>query len=111
MEYTTKRLKHCDLIQVSGRIDSQTSQELEKVFEAIIEEARFKIVVDMSDVEFISSAGLRLLINAQKTCKRLDRGEVVLANVPKRIYSAFDLAGFVPLFRIEKDVVEAVGSF
>jgi len=58
-----------------------------------------------------TSAGLRVLINTQKTCKRWNRGEVVLAQVPKRIYDALDLAGFVPLFKIFDDVTEAVGSF
>jgi anti-sigma B factor antagonist len=65
----------------------------------------------MSDVEFLSSAGLRVLINVQKTCKRWNRGELVLANVTQRIQETLDLAGFVPLFRFSDDVLEAVGSF
>ena len=64
----------------------------------------------MSGVEFLSSAGLRVLIDVQKTCKRWNRGELVLANVPQRIYETLDLAGFVPLFKFFDDVVEAVGS-
>ena len=51
------------------------------------------------------------MIDVQKTCKRWNRGEMVLANVPQRIYEALDLAGFVPLFKLFDDVVEAVGSF
>lgn len=111
MEVTTKEFKRCDLIEVSGRIDSQTAPELADVFEEITEAGRFRIVLDMSDVEFISSAGLRVLINAQKTCKRFNRGHIVLAEVPERIYEALDLAGFIPLFEIYDDPVEAVGSF
>jgi anti-sigma B factor antagonist len=65
----------------------------------------------MSGVEYISSAGLRVMINVQKTCKRWNRGELVLANVPERIYGALSLTGFVPLFRILDNVTEAVGSF
>jgi anti-sigma B factor antagonist len=65
----------------------------------------------MSGVEFLSSAGLRVLINVQKTCKRWNRGELVLASVPQRIYESLDLAGFMPLFKFFDDVVEAVGSF
>ncbi len=59
----------------------------------------------------MSSAGLRVLINAQKACKRYNRGEVVLAALPANISSALDLAGFIPLFSIFKDVTAAVGSF
>ena len=66
---------------------------------------------DMSGVEFISSAGLRVMIDTHKTCRRWNRGQVVLASVPKRIYNALDLAGFIPLFKFFDDVTEAVGSF
>ena len=51
------------------------------------------------------------MINAQKSCKRYNRGEVVLAAVPSNICSALDLAGFIPLFTIFDDVTAAVGSF
>ena len=111
MKVTTNQFKRCDLVKVKGRIDSYTAPELANALEAINQAGRFKIVLDMSEVEYISSAGLRVLISAQKTCKRWNRGEVVLAQVPKRIYDALDLAGFVPLFKIFDDVTEAVGSF
>ena len=65
----------------------------------------------MSGVSYVSSAALRVMINAQKTCKRWNRGEVVLASVPEPIYDALNLVGFVPLFRRFDDVTEAVGSF
>jgi anti-sigma B factor antagonist len=65
----------------------------------------------MESLDFISSAGLRVMINTQKSCKRYNRGEVVLAVVPSNIYSALDLAGFTTLFRIYDDVLTAVGNF
>jgi anti-sigma B factor antagonist len=111
MEVTTKELKRCDLVKIDGRIDSNTAPQLAEAFNAINEAEHFRIVFDMSGVDFISSAGLRVLISVQKTCKRWNRGELVLANVPQRIYEALDLAGFVPLFKFFGDVVEAVGSF
>jgi anti-sigma B factor antagonist len=111
MEVTTKQFKRSDLVKATGRIDSQTAPQLAEFFDAITEADRFKIVFDMSDVEFLSSAGLRVLINVQKTCKRWNRGELVLANVTQRIQETLDLAGFVPLFRFSDDVLEAVGSF
>jgi len=111
MEVTTKQLKRCDLVEAAGRIDSDTASQLGEAFDAINEAGRFRIVFDLSGVDFISSAGLRVLINTQKTCKRWNRGELVLANVPQRIREALDLAGFMPLFKLFDDVVEAVGSF
>jgi len=65
----------------------------------------------LSGVEFMSSAGLRVLVNSQKNCRRFNRGELVLASVPKNICASLDLAGFVPLFKIFDDVTAAVGYF
>jgi anti-sigma B factor antagonist len=111
MEINTSQYKHCDLVKVKGRIDSQTAPQLSQTFNAINETGHFKIVFDMSEVEYISSSGLWVLINTQKTCKRYNRGEVILALVSGRIKSALDLAGFVPFFKIYDDVLTAVGSF
>ncbi len=111
LEVTTKQFKRCDLVKATGRVDSNTAPQLAEAFDAINDAGRFKIVFDMSEVEYISSAGLRVMINVQKTCKRWNRGEMVLAGVPERIYGALNLAGFVPLFSIYDDTAEAVGRF
>ena len=111
MEVTTRQFKRCDLIAATGRIDSGTAPQLAEAFDAINEADRFKIVFDMGRVDFISSAGLRVLISVQKSCKRWNRGELILANVPQRIHEAMDLAGFIPLFKFFDDAIEAVGSF
>lgn len=111
MEINTTRFKHSDLVKVDGRIDSATAPKLGEALSAIIDEGRYKIIIDMSEVDFISSAGLRVLVNAQKTCRRYNRGEIVLTDVPANIYSALDLAGFTTLFKIFEDNLAAVGSF
>ena len=111
MDITTTRFKRCDLVKASGRVNSQTAPQLAEAFKELQDENRFKIVFDMSQVDFISSAGLRVMIDVQKTCKRENRGEMILAQVPERVYDTLDLAGFVDLFRIYEQVVEAVGSF
>ena len=111
MEITTTQYKSCDLIKANGRVDSYTSPELDKVLEEILNAGRYKIVLNMSDVEFISSAGLRVLISTQKKCKKFNRGELILSAVPERVNTALDLAGFVPLFKITDNDTDAVGMF
>jgi len=111
MQVTTTQYKHCDLVEAIGRVDSNTAPQLAEAFDAILAAKRFRIVFDMGKVEFISSAGLRVLISTQKECERLNRGEVVLVNVPEQIREALDLAGLVPLFKFFDAVVDAVGSF
>ncbi len=110
MEITSNQFKYCDLVKVAGRIDSSTAPQLGEVLSAVTDSGRFKIVLDMSKLNFISSAGLRVLINAQKTCKRYNRGEVILSEVPANIKAALELAGFTALFKIVDDTLTAVGN-
>ena len=111
MEITTTQYKHCDLVKANGRVDSYTAPQLADAFNQIMNNGRYKIVFDMSDLDFLSSAGLRVLINTQKNSKRYNRGEMVLVKIPENIYAALDLAGFIPLFHIYDDVLSAIGSF
>ena len=110
MEIEHIQYKHCDLVKAKGRIDSYTAPQLSEALNKITESGRYKIALDLSGVEFMSSAGLRTLINTQKVCKRYNRGELVLVNVPENIRAALDLAGFIPLFKIYDDVVSAIGN-
>jgi len=111
MEVTTQEFKQCNLITAKGRVDSATASLLGEALDATTKNGRYKIVLDMSDVEYMSSAGMRVLIVAQKECKKLNRGEVVLAAVSQRIKEALELAGFIPLFTIYDDITSAVGHF
>lgn len=111
MELSTSQFKHCDVVKVTGRVDSATAPKLAEELVRINDLGHFKIVLDFSNLEFISSAGLRVLISTLKNCKRYNRGDLVLAGLPANILSVFDLAGFTSIFKIYNDVLTAVGSF
>lgn len=111
MEITTIQYKHCDVLTVTGRVDSSTAPQLSEKLNEIINAGRHKIVLDLAGLEYMSSAGFRALIAAQRTCKHHNQGEVVLVNVPENINNALELAGFTTLFKIFKDLTSAVGSF
>ncbi len=111
MEITTQEFKHCDLIKVKGRVDSATAPEFAKALENSTNNDRFNIAVDMSELEYMSSAGFRALLATQRNCKRYNRGELVLAAVPQRVKEALELAGFTELFKTFEDATSAVGSF
>jgi anti-sigma B factor antagonist len=111
MEITNQEFKHCDLIKVKGRVDSSTAPEFTRALEKITNDGRFKIALDMSELEYMSSAGFRALLATQRNCKRYNRGELVLVNVPDRIREALELAGFTELFKTFDDPLEAVGNF
>ncbi len=111
MEVTTVQYKHCDLVKVKGRVDSFTAPKLAEALGILTKEGRYNIALQMAEVEYVSSAGLRVMIDVQKTCKHSGRGEMLLVSIPKRIYDTLDLAGFVPLFRFFDDETKAVASF
>ena len=111
MEISVKELKHCSLVAVSGRVDSSTAPEFSQALEDLMQKGVYKLAIDMSALEYMSSAGFRALLAAQRSCKRYNRGEVVLASVPERIHEALELTGFTELFKSFGEPLEAVGSF
>jgi anti-sigma B factor antagonist len=94
-----------------GRIDSDTAQELKETFKSIIDTGRFRIAFDMSEVDFMSSVGVWVLLDTQKSCKRYNRGDLVIASVNENIRHTLDLAGLIHFFKIYDSVLDAVGSF
>ncbi len=111
MEITHQEFKHCELIKIKGRVDSATAPQLVQTLEAANEHGKHKLVLDMSELEYMSSAGFRALLAAQRNSKKYNRGEVVLASVPERIREALELAGFTELFKTFDDPLHAVGYF
>ena len=107
----TKQLRRCDLVVTKGRIDTSTVKTLAEALASITGSGRYNIAINMKEVTFISSAGLGELIATQNICKKLHRGELVLAEVPKRVSEVLELAGLTPLFKAYDTEVEAVGSF
>jgi anti-sigma B factor antagonist len=111
MEITSQHFKHCDLLSVKGKVDSFTAPDLTKAIEALNNANRFKIILDLNKLEYMSSAGFRAILLGQRNCKRYNRGEIVLASVPKKVMDALELTGFTPLFKIFDEIIMAVGNF
>lgn len=111
MEIALTPIDNCDLVEIKGRIDSYTAPDLSEELADIFLKKRYRIILEMSEVIFVSSAGLRVLIDIQKTCKKNNQGEVVLVNVPPRVYETLELAGFAPLFKFFSNVSLAIQNF
>ncbi|WP_025745606.1 STAS domain-containing protein [Kallotenue papyrolyticum] len=116
MDITHRRLNRVDILSVDGRLTAAEAPQLQERFNELFREGRYRIVLDLQNLEYISSPGLRVLIEARKRAREwkltdFDRGDVRIVNLPPRIKEVFDLTGFTSLFHIYDDVVEAVGSF
>jgi len=112
MEVTAQKMKRCELVTVVGRIDSATAPELEDTLLGLIQSGEKNIVVNLRDVDFISSAGLKALLSAlMKVRKARPSGNVVISEIPADLKESFDLVGFDRLFSFYDDDIQAVGSF
>lgn len=98
MEVTVKALDHAELITVKGRVDSVEAPRFAQTLAAAGKRGKQKLIVDMSELEYMSSAGFRALAEAQHNHRRHKHGEVVLAQVPALVREALDLVGFAGYF-------------
>jgi anti-anti-sigma factor len=88
------------VVAPAGRVDSTTSETLERALAAALDGGARRLVVDFSDVSYISSVGLRVLLVTAKRM-RTERGALVLCGLGDAVRQVFDLAGFLPLFTVE----------
>ena len=108
---TRKAMNRVDLISTVGRIDANTAPLLDQTLQACLADDRYKLVIDLKGTDYISSAGIKVLVAALKQTKR-HRGDVRLANLNRNLKGTLSLVGLVPdLFKVYDDVVDAVGSF
>ncbi len=83
---------------LEGRLDTITSPELEEELKASLENAR-TLVLDFEKLEYISSAGLRVLLSAQKTMAK--HGKMKLTHVNETVMEIFEVTGFADILTIE----------
>ena len=83
---------------VSGRLDTQTAPELENELDAVLADLK-DLTFDMTNLEYVSSAGLRVILKAQKAMNT--QGAMKLTGVNDSIMEVFDITGFLDILTIE----------
>ena len=83
---------------VSGRLDTQTAPELEAELDSVLEGLK-ELTFDMTNLEYVSSAGLRVILKAQKAMNT--QGSMKLTGVNDSIMEVFDITGFLDILTIE----------
>ncbi len=86
------------LLELSGRIDSNTAVELEQAVKESIDGIT-ELTLDMKETEYISSAGLRVLLAAQKQMNK--QGKMKVLNVNETVMEVFEITGFADILTIE----------
>ena len=86
------------IIEIAGRLDTVTAPSLDKTINEVINESK-KLVLDIKALEYISSAGLRVLLSAQKKIGK--SGSMIVKNVCTEIMEIFEMTGFADILTIE----------
>ena len=96
------------VIQAAGRLDSSSAGALEAVLPARIQ-ANDKVALNLTDVPYVSSAGLRVLLIGAKAARAAGH-KLVLAGLSDSVREVFDISGFTSLFTIEPDLDSALAA-
>lgn len=86
------------ILAVSGRLDTTTAPQLESELQASVAGVA-ELIFDFAKLEYVSSAGLRVLLGAQKIMNK--QGKMVIKNVCADIMEVFDITGFADIMTIE----------
>jgi anti-sigma B factor antagonist len=87
------------LVEVTGDVDGYTAPSLNKALNDVLTKGHSRLLLDASQIEFLSSAGLRVLTSAQREARRLG-GEVRLFGLSARVRKVFEMSGLVDLFYV-----------
>ena len=98
------------VLKVNGFLDAHTAPELENAFNGLINDKQFKIVVNFSELQYISSAGLGVFMAYVETMRE-NNGDIKFCGLKDDVYNIFDLLGFPLLYEFYKNEKEAIEKF
>ena len=98
MTIEIKRTAEVTMIEIVGRLDTTTAPELDKTINEDIADVK-NLVLNFKGLEYISSAGLRVLLGAQKKMQKV--GTMKLVNVCEEVMEVFEMTGFADILVIE----------
>jgi len=97
------------VVTISGRVDSATAGTMDSELDKLVSANRW-VVLDLQNVEFLSSAGVRAIVNALKIARK-SRHQVKLAAIPDHIAEIMKTLGMMELMQVYPSVAEAIVSF
>ncbi|MBI3269140.1 MAG: STAS domain-containing protein [Planctomycetes bacterium] len=110
-QITTQKLQNGVMfITVSGFLDAHTFEEMERTINDLFERNIYRLVVDLSRLDYISSAGAGVFIGAIGTAQEND-GNIILMRPSPNVKEVFDLLGLSQIFTFADDIENAVRNF
>ena len=105
-EVTREDRSDISILRLRGFLDAHTAPNFEQAIQELIEENRYNIIVSMSNLNYISSAGLGVFMGFIEEIREKE-GDIKLTNMTDKVFKVFDLLGFPALYQIFKEEMEA----
>jgi anti-anti-sigma factor len=105
MEITIKKLGQYSVVHAAGKIDAVTCPTLEESLNRLFDQGERFLILDLGDVSYISSAGLRILLVAAK--KLYGDGQFALCRLSKEVREVMEMVGFTKIMSIYDDAESA----
>jgi len=99
-----------NIYKINGRLDSNTSQGFENKLIQAIDDGSKSMIIDFKNLDYISSAGLRVILKATKALKR-ENGQIMLCDMQDYIKEVFEISGFDSFMPIVGSMGDALDSF
>ncbi len=106
---TEERSNGLKIVRIQGDLDSMGTHMVESKFDAVLDGETRRVIVDMDEVGFISSAGMAMLLVKGKRLRQ-HSGQLVIANASTRVMEVLALAGFNELFDVYPSLEEALSA-
>jgi anti-sigma B factor antagonist len=110
MEIHTEEVGDVRIVSLNGSLDTNTSPEAESELNSLIENGITKIVISCEKLDYMSSAGLRILLSTTKKTKSKG-GACHICSLNEIVQEVFDISGFSMIFSVYKTPEEAVKGF
>ena len=109
MEIIEEKQDAVSVFRLNGRLDSNTSQNFEEKIFGAISDGSIQMVIDFKNIDYISSAGLRVILKATKALNR-EKGQIMLCSMQDYVKEVFEIAGFDTFLPIVGSMDEALKS-
>ena len=109
MKLSEKKIENLIIVSIEGEIDAATGPKLDSFFNEQLSKTN-NLIADFSKVDFISSAGLRVLLGTVKEARRIG-GDLRLAKIQEKAYKVFKMSGFIRILKVYPDLETAIKSY
>ena len=110
MEIKWEKEKDIIIVKLIGRLDSEYIEIIDNRFKELLDKGEVKFICDLSELKYISSAGLRVFVNVTKTLFG-NGGGIVLYGLSKELQDIFELTGLMNIISIASDKESAIAFF